>query len=204
MSSRWTRFHVWWKSKGAVCLSSQHEQRQVGSRVNATIDLELTRRANVQHVTSWLVREESDIRYTETSNIRPLLSSDRQQNETTEFISVSNFIMVDVFGVSVEWNHPMFNFYSSVVCTRKRRKPRINMNYYTTNPLDSNHNVLLTYVLTPWSRVLFGKLTGFSASQEIPHIYGTRKFITVLTSARHLSLSWARSIQSPQPPPTSW
>ena len=29
-------------------------------------------------------------------------------------------------------------------------------------------------------------------------------FITVLTSASHLSLSWANSIQSSQPPPTSW
>jgi hypothetical protein len=28
-----------------------------------------------------------------------------------------------------------------------------------------------------------------AASQEIPRIYGTRSFITVLTSARHLSLS---------------
>jgi hypothetical protein len=48
-------------------------------------------------------------------------------------------------------------------------------------------NYLLTYLLTPWSRILLEKLTGFAASQEIPpsHIYGTRKFITVLTSARH-------------------
>jgi hypothetical protein len=61
-----------------------------------------------------------------------------------------------------------------------------------------------TYLLTPWSRVLLEKLTGFAASQEIPRIYGTRKFITVLPRARHLSLSWARSIQSPQPLPTSW
>jgi len=29
--------------------------------------------------------------------------------------------------------------------------------------------------------------------------YGTRRFITALTSARHLSLSWARSIQSTHP-----
>ena len=36
---------------------------------------------------------------------------------------------------------------------------------------------LLTYLLTPWSRVLL---------------------------ARHLSLSWANSIQSSQSPPTSW
>ena len=62
---------------------------------------------------------------------------------------------------------------------------------------------LLTYLLTPWSRVLLEKLTGSAASQEIPRIFGTRRFITVLTSSRHLSLSWANSIQSPQPPPPS-
>ena len=39
--------------------------------------------------------------------------------------------------------------------------------------------------------------------KKFPTFYGTRKFITVLTSARHLSLSWANSIQSPQPIPTS-
>jgi len=56
-----------------------------------------------------------------------------------------------------------------------------------------NYYCLLTYsltnLLTPWSRVLLEKLTGSAASQEIPRIFGTRKFITVLTSARHLSLS---------------
>ena len=62
---------------------------------------------------------------------------------------------------------------------------------------------LLTYLLTPWSRVLLEKLTGSAASQEIPRIFGNRRFITVLTSARHLALSWANSIQSSQPPPTS-
>ena len=55
---------------------------------------------------------------------------------------------------------------------------------------------LLTYLLTPWSRVLLEKLTGSAASQ-IPRIFGTRRFLTVLTSARHLSLSWANSIQPP-------
>jgi hypothetical protein len=48
----------------------------------------------------------------------------------------------------------------------------------------------ITYLLTLWSRVLLEKLTvNFAASQEIPRIYGTRKFLTVPTSARHLSLS---------------
>ena len=48
---------------------------------------------------------------------------------------------------------------------------------------------LLTYILTPWSRVLLEELTGSAASQEIPRIFGTRRFLTVPTSARHLSLS---------------
>ena len=48
---------------------------------------------------------------------------------------------------------------------------------------------VLTYLLTACSRVLLEKLTGSAASQEIPRIFGTRKFLTVLTSARQLSLS---------------
>jgi hypothetical protein len=36
-------------------------------------------------------------------------------------------------------------------------------------------NYQLIYLLTPWSRVLLEKLTGFAASQEIPRIYGTPK-----------------------------
>ena len=65
-------------------------------------------------------------------------------------------------------------------------------------------HVLHTYLLTAWSKVLLEKLTGSAASQEIPRIFETRRFITVLTSVRHLSLYWANSIQSSQPPPTSW
>jgi hypothetical protein len=44
-------------------------------------------------------------------------------------------------------------------------------------------------LLTPWSRVLLEKLTvNFAASQEIPRIYGTRKFLTV--SARAFTAAW--------------
>jgi len=45
------------------------------------------------------------------------------------------------------------------------------------------------YLLAPWGRVLLEKLTGSAASQETSSIFGTGRFITVLTSARHLSLS---------------
>ena len=46
-----------------------------------------------------------------------------------------------------------------------------------------------TYLLTPWSRVLLEKLTGLQLDKKFPAFYGTRRFITALTSARHLSLS---------------
>jgi hypothetical protein len=61
------------------------------------------------------------------------------------------------------------------------------------------------YLLTTCSTVLFEDLTSFSQlTKKFPAFYGTRRiFFTVLTSARHLSLSWANSIQSPRPPPTS-
>ena len=59
----------------------------------------------------------------------------------------------------------------------------------------------LTYLLTRWSRGPLENLTGFHLVKKFPTFYGTRKFITAFTSARHLSLSWARSIQSI--PPTS-
>ena len=62
---------------------------------------------------------------------------------------------------------------------------------------------LLTYLLTPWCRVL-EKLTGLQIVKKFPSFHGTRRFITALTSAHHLSLSWACPIQSTYPHPTSW
>ena len=62
----------------------------------------------------------------------------------------------------------------------------------------------ITYLLTPWSRVLLEKLTGLQLVKKFPSFHGTRRVITVLTSVRHLSLSWASPIQSTYPHPTSW
>ena len=42
-----------------------------------------------------------------------------------------------------------------------------------------------------------------SNSRDIPAFYGTRRFTTAFTKARHLCLFWTRSIQS-IPYPTSW
>ena len=62
---------------------------------------------------------------------------------------------------------------------------------------------LLTYSLHGAESFLRSELV-LQLIKKFPAFYGTPKFITVLTSARHLSLSWANSIQSPQPIPTSW
>ena len=48
---------------------------------------------------------------------------------------------------------------------------------------------LLTYLLTPWSRVLLEKLASLQLVKKFPAFYGTRRFLIALTSARHLSLS---------------
>ena len=58
---------------------------------------------------------------------------------------------------------------------------------------------VVTYILTPRSRVILEKLTSFQLVKIFPSFYGTRKFITAITGARHLSLSKAKSIQSISP-----
>ena len=63
--------------------------------------------------------------------------------------------------------------------------------------------VLLSYLLTPWCRVLLEKLTGLQLVKKFPAFHGTRRFITALTSVCHLSLSWASPMQSIYPHPTS-
>ena len=48
-----------------------------------------------------------------------------------------------------------------------------------------------SYLLTPWCRFLLEQLTGLQLVKKFPAFHGTRRFITALTSVRHLSLSWA-------------
>ena len=54
----------------------------------------------------------------------------------------------------------------------------------------------LTYLLSPWSKVLLKKLAVSQLLKKSPTFYGTQRFITALTSVRHPSLSCVRSIQS--------
>ena len=63
---------------------------------------------------------------------------------------------------------------------------------------------MLSYLLTPWCRVLLEQLADLQLVKKFLAFHGTRRFITALTSIRHLSLSWASPIQSIYPHPTSW
>ena len=65
-------------------------------------------------------------------------------------------------------------------------------------------NEMITYLVTPWCRVLLDRLTGLQLVKKFPAFYGTRRFITTLTSLRHPSLSWASPVQSIYSHPTSW
>ena len=64
--------------------------------------------------------------------------------------------------------------------------------------------IMNIYLLTPWCRVHLEKVTGLQLVKKFPSFHGTRRFITALTSIRHLSLSRASPIQSIYPHPTSW
>jgi len=63
--------------------------------------------------------------------------------------------------------------------------------------------ISVTYLLTPWCRVLLEKLTGLQLVKKFPAFHRTRRFSTALTSVRHLSLSWTSPIQSIYPHRTS-
>jgi hypothetical protein len=61
--------------------------------------------------------------------------------------------------------------------------------YLLTYLLTQSLTHSLTYLLTLWSRVLLEKLNRFSASEVIPRIFGTPRFITAFTSVSQLSPS---------------
>jgi len=63
---------------------------------------------------------------------------------------------------------------------------------------------ILTYLLTPQSRVLLENVTVSKLLKKFLAFHETWQFIIVFTRAHHLSLFWARAIKSMTPLPTSW
>ena len=82
-------------------------------------------------------------------------------------------------------------------------KPHVMVHDLTPKVVQIKLCLILTYLLQ-WCRVLLEKLTGLQLVRKFPAFHGTRRFITTLTSVRHLSLSWTSPIQSIYPHPTSW
>ena len=52
----------------------------------------------------------------------------------------------------------------------------------------SQKDSIIIIFFTPWSRVLWQKVTGFQQVKKFPIFYGIPRFNTALTSARYLSL----------------
>ena len=74
------------------------------------------------------------------------------------------------------------------------------LNYALTHSLTHSLNHLLTYLLTySIEQSPTWEANRFSAFKELPASYGTRRYIAIFTSTRHLSLYSARTIQSMPP-----
>ena len=97
------------------------------------------------------------------------------------------------------------NNFFEVVC---RRQTENSCNFHAaalqaqtctySNSLHFNFNITK---LTPRSRVLPEKLRDSQLLKNLPELYVTRRFITAITTVRHVFLSWARSIQFVPPIP---
>ena len=95
---------------------------------------------------------------------------------------------------------------SMVNSTDQNQADPLLFRFYVHSDLPPNYllTYLVSYLLNPQCRVLFQKPTGLQLVKELPAFHGTRRFITALTSVRHLSLSWTSPIQSIYPHPTTW
>ena len=83
-------------------------------------------------------------------------------------------------------------------------QPSVRVRRYVTSVHTLSNYSANTYILTQCSRVHLEKLTGLQPVKKFPAFYGPRSSLTAFTISRHLSLSWASSIQSIPSHPPSW
>ena len=126
------------------------------------------------------------------------------QHATGNCYSVQNHTIPQTQSIKMYSTTCLIWLWNVVSLTASFWKPSVKKISISEGPsLECNiHSI--TYLLTPWCRVLLEKLTGLQLVKKFPAFHGTPRFITALTSVRHLSLSWASPIQSIHPHPTSW
>ena len=95
------------------------------------------------------------------------------------------------------------SFICALIPTGEKSERQKDRSYWTKQDVQAV-SLIVTYLLIPWCRVLLEKLTGLQLVKKFPTFHGIRRFMTALTSVRHLSLSWASPIQSIYPHSTSW
>ena len=116
---------------------------------------------------------------------------------------VTNYIVIFCSNLMVKFSSRYNSWYCWTAAWKFSAKVQVNCERKFDCKYNHHKCKYLPYLLTPWCRVLLEKLTGLQLVKKFPSIYGTRRFITALTSVRHLSLSWASPFQSTYPHPTS-
>ena len=104
------------------------------------------------------------------------------------------------------------NYSVTVLCSRRYNSiVWYTVTFNTVITYNARHKSYFLYLLSnlhaylpPWSKVLLEKLTGSQLGKTFAAFYGIRRFITAFTRVQHLSLSWARTVQSMFPPPSAW
>ena len=81
----------------------------------------------------------------------------------------------------------LFLILSFLEIRAERRQKSISVEFSFATVFAFKHRRIIK--LNPHSRVLRQKLTGSQLVKKFPAFYGTRRFITAFTNARHLSLS---------------
>ena len=113
----------------------------------------------------------------------------------------STFALSAILAIQHYYTQRLWTVWSLILLTCQLEHVQINDTRRVTYKPNTS---VLPYLLTPCCRVLLEKLTGLQLVKKFPGFHGTRRFITALTSVRHLYLSWASPIQSIFPHPTSW
>jgi hypothetical protein len=134
------------------------------------------------------------------------------RGELTPIAKWNAFVSLDSLVCEAErqlrWIHASKEFLCEIASGRKHTATSSNQLFSK----ETNRHVTTKFFLSPFADCVLTYSTEqspsweanrFSASQEIPPLYGTRSFTTAFTRARHLSLYEARSVQSMTPQPTS-